>query len=351
MTPTDVTVEIAGRAIGPGEPVYVIAELSANHGGDLERAVAIVRAAAEAGADAVKLQTYTPGDLTLDRAEPPFVVGEGTLWAGRSLYELYQEAALPLEWHEPLFAAAAESGIACFSSPFSAERVELLEGLGCPAYKIASFELVDLGLIRAAAATGKPLVLSTGMASADEIDEAVAATVGASGVVLLRCNSSYPAPSDEMDLRTIPDLVERYGVPVGLSDHTLTDTAAITAVALGASVLEKHVTLDRSDGGPDASFSLEPHELARLVTSVREAQAALGAVRYGPAPSEAKSLAFRRSLFVVVDLPAGAILDEGNVRAIRPAGGLAPRELPAVLGRQVRDATPAGTPLTLDLLL
>lgn len=343
-------VEIAGRSIGAGQPVYIIAELSANHGGDLERAVQIVREAAAAGADAIKLQTYTPGDLTLDRREPPFVVGDGTLWAGRTLHDLYAEAALPLEWHEPLFTAAAEAGIACFSTPFSAERVAFLDDLGAPAHKIASFELVDLQLIRAAATSGKPLIMSTGMATEAEIDDALAAAEGSAGVVLLRCVSAYPAPSDEMDLLTIPAMAERFGRPVGLSDHTRTDTAAIAAVALGACVLEKHVTLRRDDGGPDAAFSLEPAELARLVTSVREVEAALGGVRYGPSPSEEKSLAFRRSLFVVADIPAGAVLDETNVRAIRPGTGLPPRALPEVLGRRVREHTSAGTPLSEDLL-
>jgi N-acetylneuraminate synthase len=339
-------------AIGPGEPVYVIAELSANHGGRLETAVETIRLAAHCGASAVKLQTYRAETMTLDIDQPPFVLGAGSPWAGRRLFELYEEAATPWEWHETLFAAAADCGITCFSSPFDTAAIDLLESLGCPAYKIASFELGDLALIRAAAATGKPLIMSTGMASRDEIDEAVdvAREAGASGVALLRCNSSYPAPVEEMDLATIPDMVHRWGGPVGLSDHTLSNTAAISAVTLGAALLEKHFIIRRSDGGPDAAFSIEPDELVDLVGVVEDARCATGEVRYGPSPAEAPSTALRRSLWIVADVAAGEVLTASNVKVLRPAGGLAPKHLEKVIGRRANVTARAGTPLTWDLL-
>jgi N-acetylneuraminate synthase len=345
-------VTVAGRRIAMGEPMWVIAEISANHNGDLGRALELIRAAAGAGADAVKFQTYTADSMTLDLDTGPFRIGPGTLWEGRGLHELYQEAATPYEWHDDLFAEAERCGIVPFSTPFDAAAVDFLERYEPAVHKIASFELVDLALIRHAAATGRVLIMSTGMATADEVDAAVEAATegGAGGVVLLRCNSGYPAPPEEMDLRTIPDMAERWAVPVGLSDHTLGSTAAVTAVALGACVLEKHVTLARSDGGPDAAFSLEPDELGDLVTSVREAEAALGSVRYGPAEREAASLAFRRSLFVVEDVAAGELLTEANVRAIRPGDGLAPRHLDDVLGHRATQAIERGTPLAWNLL-
>jgi pseudaminic acid synthase len=343
---------IGGRPVGAGHPMWVIAEISANHNGDRGRALELVRAAAAAGADAVKFQTYTADSMTLDLDDPVFRIGPGTLWEGRRLHELYADAATPYEWHESLFAEAAAHGLVPFSTPFDAAAVAFLEELDPPVHKIASFELVDLALIRTAAATGKVLVLSTGMATAEEIDAAVVAARegGAGGVVLLRCNSAYPAPPAEMDLRTIPDMAQRWGVPVGLSDHTLGTTAAVTAVALGACVLEKHVTLARSDGGPDAAFSLEPDELAGLVTAVREAEAALGGVRYGPAEQETASLAFRRSLFVVDDVAEGEAFTTDNVRAIRPGDGLPPRHLDEVLGRPATRAIGRGTPLAWDLV-
>lgn len=345
-------VAIGDREIGPGRPVYVIAELSANHGHDLATARAIVDAAAAAGADAVKLQTYTADTMTIDSDAPPFRIGEGTLWAGRNLYELYEEATTPWAWHAELQAQAAELGLDLFSTPFDATAVDFLADLGTPAMKIASFELVDLELIRAAAATGQPLIISTGMATEAEIDEAVTTAVGAgaAGIVLLRCNSSYPAPVAEMDLRTIPAMAERWGVPVGFSDHTLGTTAATVAVSLGACVIEKHLTLRRADGGPDAAFSLEPEEFASMVAAVREAEASLGGVRFGPSEHERHSLAFRRSLFVVADVAAGERLTRENVRAIRPGDGLAPRHLDEVLGRAAGRAIERGTPLVWDLL-
>lgn len=343
---------IGGRPVGPGRPVYVIAELSANHGHDLGTALAIVEAAAEAGADAVKLQTYTADTMTIDSDAPPFRIGDGTLWAGRNLYELYEEAATPWEWHEALQARASDLGLDLFSTPFDPSAVDFLRDLGTPAMKIASFELVDLDLIRAAAATGQPLIISTGMATEAEIDDAVSAATGAgaTGVILLRCNSSYPAPVEEMDLRAIPAMAERWGVPVGFSDHTLGATAAIVAVTLGACVIEKHLTLRRADGGPDAAFSLEPGEFTAMVEAVREAEASLGAVRFGPSEHERHSLAFRRSLFVVADVAAGQRLTRDDVRAIRPGDGLPPKHLDEVVGRAAAGPIARGTPLRWDLL-
>ncbi len=347
MTPV---LEIAGRRIGPGRPVYVIAELSANHGGDFARAERLVELAHEAGADAVKLQTYTADTLTLDSDRPCFVVPEGSPWAGRTLHDLYAEAAMPWEWQPRLAEVAADLGLALFSTPFDATAVDFLEAMGVPAYKIASFEVVDLPLIRLVAATGKPLILSTGMATVEEIGEAVTAFGEAGGeeLALLKCTSSYPAPPDTLDLATIPDLASRFGVPVGLSDHSMDEAVPVVAVALGACVLEKHLTISRADGGPDAGFSLEPDELRRTVEAVRLAEQAVGRVRYGPLPEEAASLAHRRSLFVVWDVARGEELTESNVRSIRPADGLAPKHLDAVLGRRAARALPRGTPLTWD---
>jgi pseudaminic acid synthase len=343
-------VVIGGRRVGIDHPPYVIAELSANHGGSLERAEEVVRAAAVAGADAVKLQTYTADAMTLDLAEGPFVVGPGSPWAGRRLHELYDEAHTPWEWHEPLFALAAELGLQCFSTPFDLDAVDRLEALDPPAYKIASFELLDLRLIAHAASTGKPLILSTGMATAEEIDEAVetARQAGASGVVLLRCNSAYPATPAEMDLAAIPEMARRWQVPVGLSDHTIGSTAAIAATALGAVAVEKHLIGDRAEGGPDSSFSATPDELAALVADVRVAAAARGGVRFGPSPSEQPSLAFRRSLYVVADLDAGEVVTDQHVRAIRPGGGLAPKHLGDVIGCRAARPLRRGTPLQWD---
>jgi pseudaminic acid synthase len=345
-------VVIGGRPVGPGEPPYVIAELSANHGGSLDAALAVVRHAAAAGAHAVKLQTYTPDTMTLDLRQPPFLVGEGTLWAGRTLYDLYEEAQTPWEWHEPIFALAAELGLACFSSPFDATAVEFLERFDPPAHKIASFELLDVALIRAAAATGRPHVMSTGMATVEEVDDAVEAARegGAAGIVLLRCNSAYPSDPGEMDLLTIPDMVERWGVPVGLSDHTHGSTAAVVACGLGAVAVEKHLIARRSDGGPDATFSAEPEELAELVTEVAAAARIRGGVRYGPSTAERSSLAFRRSLYVVADVAEGEEITAAHVRAIRPGGGLAPKHLPEVVGRRAARPLARGTALTWEAL-
>lgn len=344
--------EIAGRVIGVDEPMYVIAEMSANHLGDIGRAREIVHAAAQAGADAVKLQTYTPDTMTLSIDDPRFTVAEGSLWERRHLYDLYQEAMTPWLWHAELMDLSHALGMTCFSSPFDITAVDFLAGLNVPAYKIASFEIVDLPLIRHAAERGRPLVISTGMASQDEIGAAVrtAQDAGAPAVALLRCNSAYPAPPEQMDLRTIPDMAERFDVPVGLSDHTLGTTAAVVARTLGACILEKHLTLRREEGGPDSAFSLEPDEFATMVAAVREAEASLGAVRYGPAPSETPNIAFRRSLFVVADVHAGDVFTMDNVRALRPGDGLPPAELDQILGRRAAADIRRGTPLAWELV-
>ncbi len=343
-------IEIQGRRIGPGEPTYIIAELSANHHGQYERAERIVHAASESGADAVKLQTYTAETMTIDCDAAPFRIGPGTIWEGRVLYELYGEAHTPWDWHEPLMKLARDIGITMFSTPFDATAVELLESLDVPAYKIASFELVDLPLIRRVAATGRPLILSTGMGTRPEIDEAVAAArdAGCEQLALLRCNSAYPAPPESMDLRTIPAMAERYDVPVGLSDHTLGITAATTAAALGACIIEKHLTLSRDEPGPDSAFSLEPDEMKAMVRAVRLTETTLGAVRYGPSAAERPSAVFRRSVFVVSDVIAGDRFTEQNLRVIRPGVGLHPRHLPEVLGCRAAHDLPRGTPLCWD---
>jgi len=339
-------IHIAGRAIGPGEPPYVIAEMSGNHNGDIGRAFALIEAAKEAGADAVKLQTYTADTITIDFDSALFRI-EGGLWAGRTLHELYREAHTPWDWHERLFAKAAALDLAIFSSPFDPTAVDFLNALGAPAFKIASFEAIDLPLIRKAAASGKPLIVSTGMADLGEIAEAVEAarSVPGSGLVLLHCVSGYPTPAEEANLRTIPHLAEAFDVAVGLSDHTLDNAAAVAAVALGACVIEKHFTLRRADGGPDAAFSLEPQELAQLVRGVRTAWEALGRIDYGRKPSEAASAPFRRSLFVVRDIAAGDELTAENVRSIRPGYGLPPKHLPELLGRRAARSLKRGEPL------
>jgi N-acetylneuraminate synthase len=346
------SVRIGSRVVGPDHPVYVVAEISANHGGSYERAAELLQAIRTAGADAVKVQTYTADTLTIRSDRAPFQIGGGTLWDGRSLYDLYREAAMPWEWQPRLQARAAELDLAFFSSPFDATAVEFLRGLDVPAYKIASFELVDLPLIRTAARTGRPLLLSTGMATAAEIQEAVDAArgAGAAEILLLKCTSGYPARPEEMHLRTLPDMAERFGCPVGFSDHTLGHTAAVAAVAMGACLVEKHITLSRSLPGPDAAFSLEPEEFRALVAAIRVAEAALGGVRYGGSPDEERSRLFRRSLFVVAPVPAGGTFGPENLRSIRPGQGLHPRYYEAVLGRRAARAIPAGTPLSWDLV-
>lgn len=329
-------ITIKGRKIGPDQPPYVIAELSANHNGNLDQALRIIDAAVQAGADAVKIQTYRPDTITLDADGPDFQI-EGGLWDGQRLYDLYDWAHTPWEWHEALFAHAARRGITLFSSPFDPSAVDLLESLGAPAYKIASFEAVDLPLIRYVAATGKPMIISTGMADLQEITEAVEAARegGCRELALLHCVSGYPAPASDYNLATIPDMAARFGLPVGLSDHTLDNTTAIASIALGACIIEKHVTLDRAGGGPDDSFSLEPGELAALCQGARTAWDAVGRVDYGRKSSEQGNVQFRRSLYFVKALRAGDVIAPDDVRSVRPGFGLAPKYLDKVIGRRV----------------
>ena len=339
-------ISIAGRRIGRLHPPYVIAELSANHNGSLTTALRIVEEAKKAGAAAVKLQTYTPDTITLDSDGEGFRI-HGGLWDGRTLYDLYDEAHMPWDWHAQLFAHARQLDITIFSSPFDTTAVDFLEDLGAPAYKIASFEAVDLPLIRYAAATGKPLIISTGMADADEIAEAVAAARdgGCRQLALLHCVSGYPAPPGDYNLATIPDMIERFGCVTGLSDHTLDNTTAIASVAMGAAIIEKHFTLDRSGGGPDDSFSLEPSELAALCTGARNAWDALGRVDYGRKSSEQGNVQFRRSLYFVRDLCAGEVITADAVRSVRPGFGLAPKYLGDVLGRKAVRSVRKNTPV------
>lgn len=345
-------IQIAGRTIGPGHPTYIIAEVSANHSQDISRAIDMIHAAKAAGADAVKIQTYTADTLTIDSEKPPFIIGGGTPWDSRTLYDLYKEAYTPWEWHAELKAVADGIGIHLFSTPFDPTAVELLEELGMPAHKIASFELVDLPLIRRVAATGKPMIMSTGMATLEEIEEAVttARSAGAQQIALLKCTSAYPSPPEEMNLHTIADLARRFELPVGLSDHTLGATAPIAAVALGACIIEKHFTLSRSEAGVDSSFSAEPHELAELVSAVSTTEAALGKVAYGPQEHEKSSMVFRRSLFVVEDMRAGDAFTSKNVRSIRPGFGLHTRHLDEVIGRIAKTDLERGTPLAWEMI-
>lgn len=341
------SLKIADRAVGLDHPPYVIAELSANHNGSMETALRIIDAAAKAGADAVKLQTYRPDTITLDSDGEEFRI-RGGLWDGQRLYDLYAQAHMPWDWHRPLFDHARALGITIFSSPFDTTAVDLLEDLGAPAYKIASFEAVDLPLIRYVAGTGKPMIISTGMADAEEIAEAVAAARdgGCRELALLHCVSGYPAPPEDYNLHTIPDMIERFGLVTGLSDHTLDNTTAIASVALGASIIEKHFTLDRNGGGPDDSFSLEPAEMAALCRGARTAWQALGQVDYGRKSSEQGNVQFRRSLYFVKDLAAGEVITADVVRSVRPGYGLAPKHLDAVLGQRVTRDVAKNTAVT-----
>ena len=342
------TISIAGRAIGRGAPTYIIAELSANHGHSYEQAERLVHAAHEAGADAVKLQTYTADTMTIDCDAEPFRIGQGTIWEGRKLHDLYQEASMPWEWQAKLMALARDLGLHCFSTPFDETAVEFLEDLDVPAHKVASFELVDLPLLRRIAATGRPVILSTGMSTFDEIDEAVQVLRdhGTRELALLKCTSAYPAEPSDANLRTIPHLAETYACPVGLSDHTLGIAVPIAAVALGACIVEKHFTLSRDEPGPDSVFSLEPAEFRRMVDAIRVAEQALGGVRDGVSPREQASRVFRRSLFVVEPVKAGEVLTAANVRVIRPGNGLHPRHYDEVLGRRAARDLDRGTPMS-----
>jgi N-acetylneuraminate synthase len=344
-------IEIAGRPIGPGYPCYIIAEMSGNHGQSFDQAVKIVEAAKDAGADAVKLQTYTADTLTIDCDKRYFRI-DGTLWSGRTLYDLYREAFTPWEWQPRLREIAQRIGLELFSTPFDASAVEFLERMNVPAHKIASFENCDIALLRKVAATGKPIIVSTGMATLAEIDELVRAIKHSGGeqLALLKCTSAYPAPYEEMNLRTIPLLAQAFGVPVGLSDHSLGAAVPVAAAALGACIIEKHLTLSRSLAGPDSAFSLEPGEFKAMVDGVRVAEKALGRVDFGLSAAESKSRAFRRSLFVVQDILAGEIFTEQNVRSIRPGYGLHTRHLEEVLGRAAAHDLERGTPLGWEMV-
>ena len=330
------TINISQRKIGKLREPFIIAELSANHNGSLERALDTISEAHRCGADAVKLQTYTADSLTIDCDRPDFRINGG-LWDGCTLYNLYKEASTPYDWHQALFDHGRQLGITVFSTPFDEEAVDLLESLGTPAYKIASFEVVDLPLISYVASKRKPMIISTGLASEQEIDEAVATAreAGCDEIVLLHCISSYPAPVEQSNLRQIPELARRFGVDVGLSDHTLGTTASITAVALGACVIEKHFTLSRHDKGPDSEFSLEPHELRRLVTDTKDAWLSLGKAGFERQPAEAANRVFRRSLYFVRDLPAGHVIGPGDIRRIRPGYGLPPKLYDSLMGRRL----------------
>ena len=334
------------RVIGPGQAPYVIAEISANHNGDIRNAMQLIEQAKLAGADAVKLQTYTPDTITLNSDGPDFCI-QGGLWHGRTLYDLYQQAHMPWEWHKPLFEHARGQGITIFSSPFDTTAVDLLEDLNAPAYKIASFEAIDLPLIRYAAATGKPMIISTGMADEAEIQEAVDAALGAGcqALALLYCVSGYPAPAADYKLRTLQDMAKRFGCVTGLSDHTLDNTTAIASVALGACLIEKHFTLDRNGGGPDDSFSLEPADLKQLCESAKTAWQCLGEVDYGRQSSEKANVQFRRSLYVVKALKAGETITADAIRSVRPGHGLAPKHWDQVIGKQVNQAIAPNSPL------
>ena len=345
--------KITDHKIGPGNSPFIIAEMSGNHNQSLERALEIVEAAAKAGAHALKLQTYTADTMTIDIKDGVFFIGdEQSPWKGHSLYELYDLAHTPWEWHEPIMKRAEELGMICFSTPFDKSSVDFLESLNVPAYKIASFEIVDLTLIRYIAEKGKPIIMSTGMASLSEIDEAVRTIreTGNNQIALLKCTSAYPAPPEEMNLKTIPHLAEAFQVPVGLSDHTLGIASSVAAVVLGACIIEKHFTLSRADPGPDNAFSLEPHEFKAMVDAVRETEKALGTVCYDVSEREKASKVFRRSLFVVKDSEAGEEFTEENVRSIRPGYGLPPKYLSMVLGKRAKWNLRRGTSLNWEFI-
>ncbi|WP_224963255.1 pseudaminic acid synthase [Geomonas subterranea] len=347
------SIQIGGRAIGPDHAPFIIAEMSGNHNQSLERALEIVEAAAASGAHALKLQTYTADTMTLDLKEGEFFIEDPkSLWKGRSLYDLYQEAHTPWEWHKPIFDRCRELGLICFSTPFDATSVEFLEELDVPCYKIASFENTDLPLIRKVAATGKPVIISTGMASLAELDETVRAAreAGCRDLVLLKCTSTYPSTPENTNARTIPHLKELFNCQIGLSDHSMGVGVSVAAVALGATVIEKHFTLCRADGGVDSTFSLEPEELKSLVLETERAWQSLGGISYGPTEKEKKSLVFRRSLYVVEDVKAGEPFTEKNVRAIRPGNGLPTKYLETFLGKRAAVDIRRGTPLSFDLL-
>ena len=344
---------IGNRSIGLGQQTYVVAELSANHNHNFDQAVRIIQASRQAGADAVKLQTYTPDTITIASDREEFRIAGGTIWDGRTLYDLYGEAYTPWEWQPRLKKVAEDLGMDLFSSAFDSTAVDFLEEMGVPAHKVASFELVDIPLIQQMARTGKPLIISTGMATVEEIEEALlsARAAGATQIALLKCTSAYPAPAEEMNLRTIPEMARRFGVPVGLSDHTMGIAVPVAAVALGACIIEKHLTLSRSTPGPDSAFSLEPQEFRAMVDAVRTAEKALGEVHFGLSEKEKASRAFRRSLFVVEDVKPGEAFNTLNVRCIRPGHGLHPRHLTEVLGKRAARGIKRGTPLSWEFVV
>ena len=347
------TIRIGNRLIGPDHPPFVVAEMSGNHNQSLERALEIVEAAAKAGAHGLKLQTYTPDTMTLDLDEGDFHISDpNSLWAGTSLYKLYGEAHTPWEWHEPIFKRCRELGLEVFSTPFDETAVDFLEALNVPCYKIASFENTDLPLIRKVVATGKPVIISTGMASIAELDETVRAArqAGCKELILLKCTSTYPATPENTNVRTVPHLRDLFNVQVGLSDHTMGVGASVAAVALGAVMVEKHFTLARADGGVDSTFSLEPEEMRQLVLETERAWQSLGRISYGASEAEKKSMVFRRSLYVVKDMQAGETFSAENVRAIRPGFGLPPKYLETVIGKHARTALKRGTALSWDII-
>lgn len=343
---------IDGREISQTAPSYIIAEMSANHLMDKDRAMRIIDAAADAGADAIKLQTYTADTITIDCDNEYFQIKQGTIWDGTTLHKLYQEAYTPWEWQEDLMAHAKERGIACFSSPFDPTAVDFLESIGCPAYKVASFEITDIPLIRKIARLGKPVIMSTGISEMAGIERAVNACKeeGNTQVALLKCTSSYPAPYEEINLRTIPNMAEAFDVVTGLSDHTMGHDVAVASIALGAKVIEKHLTLARADGGPDAEFSMEPQEFKEMVDGIRNVEKALGRVTYDLTAKGRKNREFSRSLFVVEDIPVGGTITETNVRSIRPGFGMHPIYLDEVMGRTVPNGAAKGTPLSWEIL-
>lgn len=343
------SININGRQIGVDYPPFIIAEMSANHNGNIENAINLIMMAKKCGADAVKLQTYTPDTITLNLDSEEFRI-QGGLWDGRTLYDLYKEAHMPWDWHKSLFEYAHKLDITIFSSPFDNTAVDLLEDLNAPAYKIASFEVIDLPLVKYAASTGKPLIISTGMASESEIHEAIdaAQSSGCSDLAVLHCVSGYPAPAADYNLRTIPDMMNRFKLVTGLSDHTLSNATAITSIALGAAIVEKHFTLDRSAGGPDDSFSLEPRELQALCTDARTAWDALGTIDYSRKSSEVNNLKFRRSLYFVKDMKEGEIITEHCIRSVRPGFGLPPKAIDEVLGSVMIKDAPYGTAVKKD---
>ncbi len=347
------TINIGGTLVGEKHPPFIVAEMSGNHNKSLERALQIVEGAFRAGAHAIKLQTYTADTMTLDVNKDDFFIGdEDNLWRGRSLYDLYKDAYTPWEWHEAIFKRCWELGLMAFSTPFDETAVDFLETLEVPCYKIASFENTDLPLIRKVAATGKPMIISTGMASVAEIDETVrvARETGCEDLILLKCTSSYPASPEDSNLLTIPHMQKLFNCPVGLSDHTMGIGAAVASVALGACLIEKHFTLSRADGGVDSAFSMEPEEMRQLVIESERAWQALGQISYSPGEQESKSLKFRRSLYIAKDMVAGEVLTPENLRIVRPGYGLEPKYYDVLLGKKINRAVKKGTPLSWDLI-